>query len=151
MQYTEQDTFAATLATRIFRVLMAIVAAFDLEPRQYDAVNNFANSPLDEPTYCKSPVGWIGSESILLLLLRALYGLKQSPARWYRHFSQTLSEIGLEPVAGLHCLFTNEYMLLFFFVDDIVVLFDRQYKKQLDELQAKLFDAYKMRYLGELE
>lgn len=151
MQHTEQDTYAATLAALIFRALMAIVAAFDLEPRQYDAVNDFANSPIDEPTYYKSSVGWTGSESLLVLLLRALYGLKQSPALWYRHFSQTLSEIGLEPVAGLHCLFTNDYMLLFFFVDNIVVLFDRQYTKQLDELQAKLFDAYEMRYLGELD
>ena len=60
---------------------MAILAAFDLETRQYDAVNAFANSPIDEPTYCRLPEGWPGSGSgavnILLLLLRALYGLKQ--------------------------------------------------------------------------
>ena len=55
---------------------MAIVAVFDLETRQYDAVNAFANSPIDEPTYCKVPEGWEGSGTILLLLLRALYGLK---------------------------------------------------------------------------
>ena len=87
LQRTEQDTFAAILAARIFRALMAIVAAFDLETRQYDAVNAFANSSIDEATYCKPPEGWsAGSDSnILLLLLRALYGLKQSPALWYRH------------------------------------------------------------------
>lgn len=32
-QHTEQDTFAATLAARIFRAFMALVAAFDLETR----------------------------------------------------------------------------------------------------------------------
>lgn len=92
---------------------MALVAAFDLELQQYDAVNAFANSPIDEPTYCKPLAKWPGSKSILLLLLRALYGLKQSPALWYRHFSQTLSEIGLEPVAGVDCLFINNYMFFF--------------------------------------
>lgn len=57
LQHTEQDTFAATLAARIFRSLMALVAAFDLKTRQYDAVNAFANSPIDEATYCKIPDG----------------------------------------------------------------------------------------------
>ena len=156
LQHTDQDTFAATLAARIFGVLMALVAAFDLETRQYDAVNAFANSEIDEPTYCKPPDGWTNSDlastdMILLLLLRALYGLKQSPALWYKNLSRTLIELGLEPVAEVDCLFINDHMLLFFFVDDIVVLFDKQHVKKVDEFQAKFFDAYAMRYLGELE
>ena len=57
LQHTDQDTFAAKLAFRIFRALMALVAAFDLETRQYDAVNAFSNSPINEPTYCKPPEG----------------------------------------------------------------------------------------------
>ena len=151
LQHTEQDTFAATVAARIFRALMALVAAFDLETRQYDAVNAFANSPIDEPVYCKVPQGWTGSNLILLLLLRALYGLKQSPALWYKQFSQTLIDLGLEPVSGIDCLFTNDYMLLFFFVDDVVVLYHHQYVKKVDDFQARLFETYEMRYLGELE
>lgn len=151
LQHTNQDTFAATLAARIFRALMAIITAFDWETRQYDAVNAFANSEIDEPTYCKPPTGWTGSDLILLLLLRALYGLKQSPALWYRHLSQTLIDLGLEPVAGVQCLFSNDFMLLFFFVDDIVVLFDQQYTTQVDEFQTRLFNTYEMRYIGELE
>lgn len=64
IKHAEQDTIAATLAARIFRALMAIVTAFDLEPRQYDAANAFANSPIDEPTYCKPPAGWTGFDTI---------------------------------------------------------------------------------------
>lgn len=67
LQHTEQDKFAATIAACIFRSLMALVAVFDLETRQYDAVNAFANSPIDETTYCKIPDGWTGSKAILLL------------------------------------------------------------------------------------
>ena len=151
LQYTEQDTFAATLAARVFRALLAIVAAFDLETRQYDAVNAFANSPIDEPTYCLPPEGWTGPKSILLLLVKALYGLKQSPALWYRHLSQALVEMGLEPILGVDCLFSSQHMLLFFFVDDIVLIFDRQYTKEVDSFQAKFFHKYEMRHLGELE
>jgi hypothetical protein len=39
---------------------MAVVAAFDLETRQYDAVNAFANSPIEEAIYYKPLEGWSG-------------------------------------------------------------------------------------------
>ncbi|KAF4303282.1 Integrase catalytic core [Botryosphaeria dothidea] len=47
LQVSYQDTYAATLAFRIFRTLMAIVYAFDLEMWQYDVVNAFPHVPLD--------------------------------------------------------------------------------------------------------
>lgn len=150
-QETEQETYAATLATRIFRALMAIVAAFDLETRQFDVLNAFVNSELDEPTYCYPPDGWENSKGIYLHLLRALYGLKQAPSLWYKNLSNTLSELGLEPVPGIDCLFVNDFIILFFFVDDIVMMFDRRHVAKADEFQAKLFKAYEMRYLGELQ
>ena len=79
LQYTETDTYTATLTSRIFRVLTAITAAFDLKTRQYNAINAFANSQIDEPTYCYLPEGFQHSQKTLLLLNRALYNLKQSP------------------------------------------------------------------------
>ena len=39
LQKTETDTYAATLAARIFRALVVIVNTFDLETREYDAVS----------------------------------------------------------------------------------------------------------------
>jgi Reverse transcriptase (RNA-dependent DNA polymerase) len=78
LQSTEQDTYAATLAVRTFRALMAISAAFDLEIRQFDAINAFVNSKLNEDIYCYSPEGYQRAGSCWHLL-RALYGLKQSP------------------------------------------------------------------------
>ena len=151
LQKTDRDTYAATLAARIFRVLMALVCAFDLDTRQYDAINAFVNSEIDEPVYLRPPAGWMEDEGILLLLHRALYGLKQSPALWYRNFSETLIEFGLNQVSGVECLFTNGSMLCFFFVDDIAVLYDRRYTDQVDEFQKKLFARYEMRYIGEIE
>jgi Reverse transcriptase (RNA-dependent DNA polymerase) len=58
LQTTEQDTYAATLAARTFRALIAISAAFDLEASQFDAVNAFVNSDLDEEIYCQPLEGY---------------------------------------------------------------------------------------------
>ena len=145
------DTFAATLAARLFCFLMALIAHFDLETRQYDAVNAFANSTINEPTFCKVPPGWIGKTNILLLLQKALYGLKQSPALWYKEFDGTLVELGLKPLPGIECIFTNQHMIVFFFVDDICVIYDKCHTHQVDAFEATLFATYEMTSLGEIE
>lgn len=144
LQHTGMDTFAATLAARLFRFLTAINAAFDLETRQYDAVNAFANSAINEPTFCKAPSGWIGNSNILLLLQQALYGLKQSPALWYGELSHTFIDLELKPISGIECVYANTYMIVFFFVDDICVLYNKRHTAQVDAFEASLFTTYEM-------
>ena len=78
----EQDTAAATLAIRVFRALMAITASFKLKAKQYDAVNAFINSAMDEEVFVDCPEGIkipTKFRDQYYLLLKALYGLKQSP------------------------------------------------------------------------
>ena len=38
---SELEKYTVTLATRTFRALMAITVAYDLDTRQYDAVNTW--------------------------------------------------------------------------------------------------------------
>jgi len=45
---TSQKTYATTLATRSFRIVMAIAARFNLELKQYDAINAFVNAQLED-------------------------------------------------------------------------------------------------------
>ena len=134
------------------------MAAFDLESRQLDAINAFVNSPIDEDTYCELPEGmdlleeYQGLQSGLILqLLRALYGLKQSPALWSNHLSTTLQELGLSQIPGVNCLFTNDFMIVFFYVDDIAVIYAKQNEHKVEEFQRRLQDTYQLRILGELE
>jgi hypothetical protein len=152
MQHTNQNTYAVTLATRIFRALMTLTAAFNLETRQFDAMNAFVNSLIDEPTYCRSSENW-SYEIEILLLKRALYELKQSPALWYRHLFEALITMNFESVSEFECLFISQdtHLLLFFFVNDIVLLYDKRYSIQADEFQMKLFNRFEMKCLGKLK
>lgn len=68
----------ATLTTQIFQVIMALVATFDLETDQLDAVNTFLNSPLDEEEYVYMPPG-MGMPDKVWQLYKALYGFCISP------------------------------------------------------------------------
>ncbi|KAI0991690.1 hypothetical protein K3495_g16497, partial [Podosphaera aphanis] len=117
---TEEDNYASTLAFQVFRILMAIVAYFDLETLQVDAVNAFCNSPLDEEIYLHNPPGF-GCNGHVLRLLRGLYGLRKSPKLWLKLLSGTLSDIGLHQVPGQPCVYTDfRGIVIFFFVDDLV-------------------------------
>ena len=151
LQHIEQNIFAVTLAIRIFRALMIIVAAFDLETRQYDVINAFINSEIDESTYCYSFDDWIEFKNILLLLLRTFYDLKQFSALWYKHLFETLFELSFKNVSKIECLFVNEYMILFFFVDDIAIMYDRRHMQKIEKFQFRLFQVYEMRYLEKIQ
>jgi Reverse transcriptase (RNA-dependent DNA polymerase) len=143
------NTRATTLAARVFRALMALVAAFDLETAQLDSINAFLNSVLDEVVYCEFPEGFEESGNCLLLK-RALYGLRRSPLLWQKELSNTLRHLGLEPIPEEPCLFSNGRVIVFFYVDDIVLLARKEHREEMEGIKAKLSKKYEMRDLGEL-
>ena len=128
---------------------MAIAAAFDLEIRQYNAVNTFTNAKLSKLVYCYCPEGF-SQEGHVLELLMALYGLKILPLLWYKELTSTLAKFGLKPVPGTNCLFTNRRLIVFFYVDDITVLFAKKDLQKIEEFKAKLLQQYEIRILGDL-
>jgi len=56
----------------------------------------------------------------------ALYRLKVLLLLWYKELTSTLAEFGLKPVLGTNCLYTNGRLIVFFYVDDIAVLFAKK-------------------------
>ncbi len=48
-----QDVYAATLISKVFRLLMTLVTAFHLETRLLNIVNAFLNAHNDEFVYCQ--------------------------------------------------------------------------------------------------
>jgi hypothetical protein len=61
-----------------FRILIALVAEFNLELIQMDAINAFVNCDLDEVVYIRIPPGYHKPGKVLRLK-KALYGLRRSP------------------------------------------------------------------------
>jgi hypothetical protein len=79
LQQNYGDTYAATLAAKIFRCVIALAAAFDLELYQYDVLNAFLNAEINRATYVRCPEGYESELGQLLELKRALYGLRDAP------------------------------------------------------------------------
>lgn len=152
LQYTELETYAATLSARTFRMMMAMIAQLDLETIQMDAVNAFLNADLPEPIYLYAPDGWKDRpeyQGKFLKCLKALYGFKVSPRLWYNMLRDTLLELRFNEVEK--CIFEGEGVLVFFFVDDIVIAFPKERDKEASRLKTRLTERFEMNVLGELE
>jgi hypothetical protein len=152
LQVTELDTYAATLSARTFRMMMAMIARLDLETIQMDAVNAFLNADLPEPIYLYPPEGWRGrpeTQGKLLKCLKALYGFKISPRLWYNMLREELLNLQFKEID--QCIFESQGVLVFFFVDDIVVAFPKDRDKQATHLKTRLTERFEMKVLRELE
>jgi len=129
---------------------MALVAKFDLETLQLDAVNAFVNGILDDPVYIMFPQGFEGDPTMCLQLDRALYGLKESPALWQRELTAVFKALGLKPVPDEPCIVRNDWLTVFFWVDDIVLLCRKEDLEKRDEFVRQLTAKFEMRNEGEL-
>jgi hypothetical protein len=115
------NNYAVTASARAFRAVMALVAAFDLDTDQKDAVNAFLNALLDTPVYTRTPDGFKVSGKIWKLR-KALYSLKKSPWLWQQDLATILMRFGLLPVLEEECLYANEYIIVLVYVDDIIII-----------------------------
>ena len=91
------ETYAATALPPLWRILLAIAAAEDLEVEQIDFIGAFLNALLDIDLYIEIPEGllefaqtgqqaldllrlhgWDPTRDQVILLKKSLYGLRQS-------------------------------------------------------------------------
>ena len=149
---SQQELYAATGAMKTFRILMALVAAFDLECWQMDAIAAFTNAEIDHTVYVACAEGF-EETGMVLLLQRALYGLRKSPKLWFEEMSATLQKQGCYPCSDEPFLFVHEKQLIYIFVyvDDFLLIAPKEYKEHLEAIKQKLQETYEFRDLGEVE
>jgi hypothetical protein len=76
---SKESIYAATLAAKFFRILMACAAQYDLECKQYDVIEAFLNAirQNSEKLYAELLAGYKKPEKCIKIL-KAIYGLKDS-------------------------------------------------------------------------
>ena len=134
------NTYAATLAVRSFSTLIAMAARFDLELLQYDAVNAFV---IDENVFMRLPPGYRKFGKILILN-KALFGLRKSPILWQKLFTKDLQDIGSKPFPHETYCLTYDGITIFFYVDDIVLAFQQDRNAQALGLINQLERRFKL-------
>ena len=83
-----KETFSPVSSNDFFRIIMALVAHYDLELHQMDVKIVFLNDNIDETIYMVQPENFESNDSKqqLCILKRSIYALKQASRQWYRKF-----------------------------------------------------------------
>ncbi len=77
-----RNVYAITLISKVFRILMILIAAFNLKTRQLNAINAFLNAHNDELIYCQMSDDYRLDEKVIKIIhaVRMMI-LKQSKRR----------------------------------------------------------------------
>lgn len=146
---TYEDIYAATGAYRTLRILLSIVAAFNLICEKGDIKNAFTKAPINRPVFTHTAPGY-PAQGKAYVLKQALYGLKVSPKLWYTELSAELKSLGLQPCPDEPCLFIHpkEQILIFIYVDDLLFIAHPSRRASLTKLQQELDRKYGIQGLG---
>jgi hypothetical protein len=150
LQSIDQNTYAITLIAKTFRVLMIISTVFDFEIWQYDAISVFINNEIDEKLYneCSNEFSRF---DYCWKLNKALYELKQASILWYRDLIIILKDLELQSISEVNCLFVNDWLILFFYVDDIMTICMKKNVNRMRFFKKLLMKRFEMRILRELK
>ena len=101
------ETFSPVSKKDSLRIILALVAHFDLELQQMDVKTTFLNGELEEEVYMKQPEGFPSSdgEQLVCKLKKSIYGLKQASRQWYLKFHNIISSFGFEENVMDQCIY----------------------------------------------
>ena len=122
-----KDTFSPVSKKDSLRIIMALVAHFDLELHQMDVKTAFLNGNLDEDIYMEQPEGFTkkGNEHLVCKLKKSIYGLKQASRQWYIKFNNTITSFGLKENIVDQFIYLkvsgSKFIFLILYVDDILL------------------------------
>ena len=146
-------TFSPVSRNDSFRVIMALVAHFDLKLHQMDVNTTFLNSELGEEVYMKQPEGFSSSvgDYLVCKLNKSIYGLKQASCQWYLKFHKFITSFGFEENVMNHCIYQkvseSKTCFLVLYVDDILLATNiKGLRCEVKQFLSKNFD---MKDMGE--
>ena len=151
IDYTE--TFSPVSKKDSLRIILALVAHFDLELQQMDVKTAFLNGDLEEEVYMKQPEGFPSSdgEHLVCKLKKSIYGLKQASRQWYLKFHNVISSFGFVENIMDQCIYQkvsgSKICFLVLYVDDILLATND--KGLLHEVKQFLSKNFDMKDMGE--
>ncbi|CAM8969523.1 unnamed protein product [Rhodiola kirilowii] len=152
VDYTEICSPAVKFKT--IRIMLSLVAVYDLELEQMDVKTAFLHGELDEEIYMDQPVGFLDNRypEHVCYLNKSLYGLKQSPRLWYIRFDTYVLSLGFIRSEFDTCFYfsdlKNEPVYLLLYVDDILLISKSAAK--IVKLKSDLNREFDMKDLGKV-
>lgn len=145
------EVFAPTSKHTTLRMLLAFVAAEDLELHQLDVKTAFLHGELKEEIWMEQPPGFeqMGPE-FACRLNKALYGLRQAPREWHARLKKELEQAGYEASDADPALFIKKTVppsFLVVWVDDVTMA--SKSIEEIKKVKKALANVFEITDLGE--
>ena len=118
-------TYSPVVKHYSIRLVLAIVAVFNLEMLQLDIKTAFLYGKLEETIFMRQPEGYVipGREEEVCYLNKPIYGLKQSSNCWNKEFDGDITKFGFKRSQHDRCVYLRirpdgEYTIVIIYVDD---------------------------------
>ncbi|KAH9760840.1 Integrase catalytic domain-containing protein [Citrus sinensis] len=147
------DTFSPVSKKDSFRIIMTLVAHFDMELHQMDVKTTFLNGDLEEEVHMRQPEGFIseGNDHLVCKLKKSIYGLKQASGQWYLKFHNVISSFGFTENIMDQCIYHkisgSKIIFLVLYVADILLASSDL--GVLHEVKRFLSQQFDMKDMGE--
>ena len=92
----KDSVYSSVVSRDSIRIAFLVAALNDLEVLAADVQNAYLNAPTKEKIYTIAGKEFGSNAGRPAILIRALYGLKSSGARWRDHMAQTLRDAGFK-------------------------------------------------------
>lgn len=148
-----EDIYSPVAKTQTLKILLAYCCQFGLIIEQMDVETAFLNGKVKSEVYVKQPPGFEDGTDRVCKLLKALYGLRESPRDWYECFDKYMRELGFKKSKNDYCLYIliikNETIFVILFVDDLLIC--GKNKRKIDEIKKALSKRFCMKDLGKVD
>nr|CAN67941.1 hypothetical protein VITISV_033155 [Vitis vinifera] len=147
------ETFSPVSTKDSFRLVMALVAHFELELHQTDVKTTFLNDDLSEEVYMSQPEGFKenGKENMVCRLKRSIYGIKQASRQWYLKFDKIVMSFGFIENKFDQCVYMkvngSKYIFMVLYINDILLASSDV--NLLNDTKRILSTNFNMKDLGE--
>lgn len=147
------ELYSPVAKMQTLKLLLSFCCQMGIIIEQMDVETAFLNSKINSEVYIKQPKGYEDGSSKVCKLIKALYGLKESPRLWYECLDKVLSNIEFKRNIADPCLYSQikgkdkTYILIF--VDDLLICSKSQ--NQINRIKNVLTKNFTMKDLGRVK
>ena len=141
--YDYQETFSPVVRMETVRAILSLVPSKKLKIQQMDVKGAYLNGILKEKVYMKQPEGYDDGTGRVCLLVKTLYGLKQSGREWNVELDKKLKQFGFSPLRSDPCAYVrrngDNLEIITVWVDDLLLFAtsDELINKMKSEIQSE--------------
>lgn len=123
--YNYVETFSPVVRMETIRAVLALIPIKGLKIQQMDIKGAYLNGILQEKVYMRQPEGFEDGTDRVCVLVKTIYGLKQSGREWNKEFNNKMTSFGFHPLKSDPCVYikwdTNGVSIITIWVDDLLL------------------------------